>query len=250
MFSRIFTTSWQHISRTRLASVSIVVVLTGLFFTFFIGFFLIQQAEYQRQLVVKKFNYPIFISNQYTSGDQKVMDFMATLRKTVARPGEIQYIPKEKVLDMQIQKDPSILKVLGGVNPLNDIIMVPLYGTDIDALLPVVQQNSAMFEAVQPIEDVQKSLIDFESTLREIKRLTNMTGIFLTFIWLLMAVLMIVVIRIHIRIFQDERDVCELVGASPFFYWSPHIVSVLFYVWVSLFVSFAIFLLFQSIFGT
>lgn len=110
------------------------------------------------------------------------MDFMATLRKTVARPGEIQYIPKEKVLDMQIQKDPSILKVLGGVNPLNDIIMVPLYGTDIDALLPVVQQNSAMFEAVQPIEDVQKSLIDFESTLREIKRLTNMTGIFLTFI--------------------------------------------------------------------
>jgi len=162
--------------------VSIVVVLTGLFFTFFIGFFLIQQAEYQRQLVVKKFNYPIFISNQYTSGDQKVMDFMATLRKTVARPGEIQYIPKEKVLDMQIQKDPSILKVLGGVNPLNDIIMVPLYGTDIDALLPVVQQNSAMFEAVQPIEDVQKSLIDFESTLREIKRLTNMTGIFLTFI--------------------------------------------------------------------
>lgn len=229
MFSRIFTTSWQHISRTRLASVSIVVVLTGLFFTFFMGFFLIQQAEYQRQLVVKKFNYPIFISNQYTSRDQKVIDFMATLKKTIARPLEIQYIPKETVLDMQIEKDPSILKILGGVNPLNDIIMVPLYGTDIDVLLRVVQRHSAMFEAVQSMDDVQKSLVEFQGSLREIQRLTNITGIFLTFIGVLMIVLMIVIIRTHIRIFQDERDVCELVGASPFFYWSPHLVSVLFY---------------------
>jgi hypothetical protein len=182
MFSRIFTTSWQHISRTRLASIGIVVVLTGLFFTFFIGFFLIQQAEIQRQLVVKKFNYPIFISNQYTSGDQKVIDFMITLKKTIASPDQIQYIPKDRVLDMQIQKDPSILKILGGVNPLNDIIMVPLYGTNIETLVRVVQQNSDMFEAVQSLDEVQKSLRDFEASLLEIKRLTNMTAIFLVFI--------------------------------------------------------------------
>jgi len=182
MFSRIFTTSWQHISRTRLASIGIVVVLTGLFFTFFIGFFLIQQAEFQRQLVVKKFNYPIFISNEYTSEDKKVVNFMATLKKTIASPNDIQYITKDKVLDMQIQKDPSILKILGGVNPLNDIIMVPLYGTDIEVLLRVVKRNSDMFEAIQTIDDVQKSLVEFQGSLREIKRLTNMTGIFLTFI--------------------------------------------------------------------
>ena len=175
---------------------------------------------------------------------------MATLKKTIASPNDIKYITKDKVLDMQIQKDPSILKILGGVNPLNDIIMVPLYGTDIEVLLRVVKRNSDMFEAIQTIDDVQKSLVEFQGSLREIKRLTNMTGIFLTFIWTLMGVLMIVVIRIHIRIFQDERDVCELVGASPFFYWSPHIVSVLFYCGVSLLLSFPLFSLFQSIFGS
>lgn len=211
MFSRIFTTSWQHISRTRLASLSIVAVLTGLFFTFFVGFFLIQQAEFQRQLIVKKFNYPIFISNQYTSSDQKVIDFMTTLKKTIASPDQIQYITKEKVLDMQIQRDPSILSVLNGINPLNDIIMVPLYGTNIETLVRVVKMNSDMFEAIQSIDDVQKSLKEFEGTLKEIKRLTNMTGIFLMFIGALMIVLMIVIARVHIRIFQDERDVCELV---------------------------------------
>ena len=133
-------------------------------------------------MVVKKFNYPIFISNQYTSSDQKVIDFMVTLKRTIANPDEIQYIPKEKVLDTQIQKDPSILKILGGVNPLNDIIMVPLYGTNTDNLLRVVKQNSDMFEAIQSIDEVQKSLVDFQSSLSEIKRLTNMTGIFLVFI--------------------------------------------------------------------
>ncbi len=48
-----------------------------------------------------------------------------------------------------------------------------------------------------------------------------------------MVILMIVVMRLHIRIFQDEKEICNLVGASPFFYWSPHIVSVLFYTFVS-----------------
>jgi hypothetical protein len=112
MFSRIFTTSWQHISRTRLASLGIVVILTGLFLTFFIGFFLIQQAEVQRQLIVKKFNYPIFLNNSYAFEDEKVSRFMDTIRATVAMPEEIQYIHKDKVLDMQIERDPSILKIL------------------------------------------------------------------------------------------------------------------------------------------
>lgn len=112
MFSRIFTTSWQHISRTRLASIGIVTILTGLFLTFFIGFFLIEQAEVQRQVLVKKFNYPIFISNQYAQNSQEVNDFFLILKKTVALPEDIQYISKDVVLDMQIQKDPSILKIL------------------------------------------------------------------------------------------------------------------------------------------
>lgn|GEM_PF-3350191 len=72
MISRIFTTSWQHISRTKAASLAIVVILTGLFLTFFIGFFLIQQAEVQRQLIVKKFNYPLFINTSYSLIDPKI----------------------------------------------------------------------------------------------------------------------------------------------------------------------------------
>lgn len=127
MISRIFRTSWQHISRTKLVSVGIITILTGLFLTSFIGFFLIQQAEVQRQIVIKKFNYPIFISTAYTIDDQKVLEFIKTIKQITPYPDDLQYIRKEKVLDMQVQKDPSILKVLGGENPLNDIIMVPFY---------------------------------------------------------------------------------------------------------------------------
>jgi cell division protein FtsX len=211
MFSRIFTTSWQHMSRTRAASLAIVVILTGLFLTFFLGFFLIQQAEYQRQLVVKKFNYPIFLNSAHTFQDQNVLEFAQQLTTILPHPEEIQYIKKETVLDMQIQRDPSILKILGGENPLNDIIMVPLYGVDLSALLVIVQKHSDLFEAVQSVDDLKQSLTDFEKTLKEIKRLTRMTGIFLSFIGVLMMVLMMVVTRLHIRIFQDEKEVCDLV---------------------------------------
>gem|GEM_PF-3500321 len=38
-----------------------------------------------------------------------------------------------------------------------------------------------------------------------------MTTIFLSCIGVLMTILMIVVIRLHIRIFQDEKDICNLV---------------------------------------
>ncbi len=229
MFSRIFTTSWQHISRTRAASLAIVVILTGLFLTFFLGVFLIQQAEYQRQLVVKKFNYPIFLNSNYTFQDQNVLEFAHQLSTILPHPEEIQYIKKETILDMQIQRDPSILKILGGENPLNDIIMVPLYGVDFSALMGIVETHNNLFETVQSVDDLRQSLKDFEGALMEIKRLTRMTAIFLAFIGVLMIVLMAVVIRLHIRIFQDEKEVCNLVGASPFFYWSPHIVSIILY---------------------
>jgi MFS-type transporter involved in bile tolerance (Atg22 family) len=112
MFSRIFTTSWQHISRTRLASLGIVVILVGLFLTFFIGIFLIQRAEVQRQLIVKKFTYPLFLSTSYALENPKVIQFVTRLRDNVSMPEEIQFIHKDKVLDMQIARDPSILKIL------------------------------------------------------------------------------------------------------------------------------------------
>lgn len=245
MLSRIFTTSWQHISRTRAASLAIVVILTGLFLTLFLGFFLIQQTEYQRQLVIKKFNYPIFLNSANTFQDQEVLQFAQQLTAVLPHPEEIQYIKKETVLDMQIQRDPSILKILWGENPLNDIIMVPLYGVDLSALLGIVEQHRGLFETVQSIDDLRQSLRDFEGTLMEIKRLTRMTIIFLSFIGVLMAILMIVMIRLHIRIFQDEKEVCDLVGASPFFYWSPHIVSIGFYFMASFIAAGVLFVLFQ-----
>jgi cell division protein FtsX len=250
MFSRIFTTSWQHISRTRLASVGIIVILTGLFLTFFIGFFLIQQAELQRQMIVKKFNYPVFLNNSYKLEDEKVVQFIGILRDTVAMPDDIQYIHKDKVLDMQIERDPSILKILGWENPLNDIIMIPLYGVDLSGLLAVVKEHNELFESVQTADDMQESLTKFEWSLYEIKRLTQMTTIFLSCIGVLMIILMIVVIRLHIRIFQDEKDICKLVWASPFFYWSPHIVSIIFYIVVSWWSSIGIFFLFRTVFGS
>jgi hypothetical protein len=180
MFSRIFTTSWQHISRTRLASVGIIVILTGLFLTFFIGFFLIQQAEAQRQLIVKKFNYPLFLSSTYVFEDEKVVNFTNTLRDIVPMPEQIQYIHKNTVLDMQIKRDPSILKILGGENPLNDIIMIPLYGVDLAQLLVVVREHNELFESIQTADDMNESLTKFQTSLTEIQRLTRITTIFLS----------------------------------------------------------------------
>lgn len=211
---------------------------------------MIQQAEVQRQLIVKKFNYPIFLSTSYKFEDEKVQDFLNVLRHTVARPDEIQFIHKDKVLDMQIERDPSILKILWWENPLNDIIMVPLYGVDLTRLMTVVQEHSELFETVQTMNDIQSSLKGFRGSLDEIRHLTRITTIFLSCIGVLMIILMAVVIRLHIRIFQDEKDVCDLVGASPFFYWSPHIVSILFYLLVSGLLSFSLFFLFRAIFGS
>lgn len=107
--------------------------------------------------------------------------------------------------------------------------MVPLYGVNLDTLMTVVQKHTDVLESVQTMDDVQASLLRFQGSLSEIQRLTHITSIFLACIGVLMGVLMVVVIRLHIRIFQDEAEICKLVGASPFFYWSPHIVSTLFY---------------------
>jgi cell division protein FtsX len=249
MFSRIFTTSWQHISRTRFASFGIVTILTGLFLTFFIGFFLIQQAEVQRQNIIKKFTYPIFLNRDYTFQDEKVVTFIQNINSLIAVPEDIQYINKNTVLDMQIQRDPSILQILWWENPLNDIIMIPLYGVDLNKLINVVSGYWELFESIQSVEDMSESLTKFETSLQDIKRLTKITTIFLSCIFVLMIVLMIIIIRLHIRIFQDEEEVCNLVWASPFFYWSPHIVSIIFYFVISGGMSAGIFFLFRSIYS-
>lgn len=249
MIWRIFRTSWQHIFRTPFASLGIVSILTGLFLTFFIGFFLIQQAEIQRQTIIKKFTYPIFLSSTYSLEDTEVKNFIETIKKQLWSPEDIEFIHKDAVLDMQIARDPSILQVLGGENPLNDIIMIPLYGVNITYLLSTVQTHIELFDSVQSMEDVELNLLKFQSSLAEIQRLTRITTIFLQCIGLLMFVLMIVVIRLHTRIFQDEQEVCRLVGASPFFYWSPHVISIIFYILVSASTGAWIFIIFRTIFS-
>lgn len=128
--------------------------------------------------------------------------------------------------------------------------MVPLYGMDLTKLITVVQGHQELFETVQTMDDVQSSIKGFRGSLEEIRHLTRITTIFLCCIGALMAILMTVVIRLHIRIFQDEKEVCDLVGASPFFYWSPHIVSIFFYIFSSGLLSFSFFFLFRSIFGS
>jgi cell division protein FtsX len=125
--------------------------------------------------------------------------------------------------------------------------MVPLYGVNLTKLLDVIKEHHELFESIQTVEDMNVNLKKFQSSLLEIHRLTRITTIFLSCIGVLMVILMIIVIRLHIRIFQDEKDICNLVGASPFFYWSPHIVSIVFYIAVSGSLSIGVFVLFRTI---
>jgi len=60
-----------------------------------------------------------------------VRDFTESLGTAgVQRP--LEYITREQALDREIEKNPAILEVLSGENPLPDVIVVSLQGVNTD----------------------------------------------------------------------------------------------------------------------
>lgn len=97
--------------------------------------------------------------------------------------------------------------------------MVPLYGTNIDELIALVRGHEFLLELVRPQETIEKKLRDFQTSMNRIAQLSQMVIVFLASMAALMIILLTMSLRMHIRIFDDEKRVANLVGAHPIWYW-------------------------------
>lgn len=133
---------------------------------------------------------------------------------------------KEQALDQEIQKNPNILSVLGGKNPLPDTIMIPLYGTDITILWKSIQEYRDIFDSVQSFDTMRTRLKKFENAMDDINHIVSVLAIFAGLTVLLMFVLVFAMIRYHLKVFHAEIILGRLVGADPMYFWGPHILSI------------------------
>lgn len=133
--------------------------------------------------------------------------------------GSIHYVTKEQALDQEIQKNPNILSVLAGQNPLPDMIMIPLYGTDITMLWKNIQEYRDIFDSVQSFDTMRTRLKKFENAMDDINHIVGVLTVFAGLTILLMIVLVIAMIRYHVKVFHHEIILGRLVGADPLYFW-------------------------------
>lgn len=242
MIGCIFRTSWTHMTRMRNASLGIMGILTVLFLTIFIGISMVGFLRSQRNQVSEKFTYPLFLQKQISLESPRVTAFIESLTTDKITSTQVTTISKEVALDAQIQRDSSILSVLSGENPLPDTLMVPLYGTDIERLWIRVLEYRDIFEQTSSIDSVRQHLRAFESSLNTIERTVHAVVFFLVLTAVVMILLIFSVLRYHVRLFYDELIIGRLVGAEPYFFWGPHVVSIFLYTGVALITSGMLFL--------
>jgi len=219
MIGCILRTSWTHMKRMRNASLGIMGILTVLFLTIFIGIYMIGFLQTQRNQVSEKFTYPLFLQKQVTIESPRAVAFLESLTADKIITMRATTISKEVALDAQVQRDPSILSVLSGDNPLPDTLMVPLYGTDIERLWVRILEYRDIFEQTSSIDSVRQHLRTFESSLSTIQRTVHAVVFFLILTAIVMTLLIFSVLRYHIRLFYDEHIIGKLVGAEPYFFW-------------------------------
>ena len=136
---------------------------------------------------------------------------------------------KQQALDEEIQKDPHILSVLSGDNPLPDTIMIPLYGTDIRNLWGHIQEFRDIFDSVQSFDALRARLKKFETSMTSLDHIVQALSLFMLLTLLLMILLIVVMVRYHAHFFHLERVIARLVGAHPFSIWMPYVLSVIWY---------------------
>ncbi len=248
MIGCILRTSWTHMTRMRNASLGIMGILTVLFLTIFIGISMVGFLRSQRNQVSEKFTYPLFLQKQISLESPRVNAFIESLTTDKITSTQVTTISKEVALDAQIQRDSSILSVLSGENPLPDTLMVPLYGTDIERLWIRVLEYRDIFEQTSSIDSVRQHLRSFESSLNTIERTVHAVVFFLVLTAIVMILLIFSVLRYHVRLFYDELVIGRLVGAEPYFFWGPHVVSIFLYTGVALITSGMLFLFLQWFF--
>lgn len=177
MFRTLVRTSWQHMLRTRALTVMVIGAFTVLFLTVLVGLSMMKLLQDERRTLAEKFTYPLFINTMYTFESQRVHDFVQSL-PTAGVSGELEYVSKETALDQEVQKNPDILNALAGENPLPDMIMVPLYGTDITILWNRIQEFRDVFDTVQSFDSLRSRLKKLQNSLQEIDRIVTILSVF------------------------------------------------------------------------
>lgn len=140
------------------------------------------------------------------------------------------------------------MSLLSGDNPLPDVLMIPLYHADIDLFWTRMNAYRELFENPSSAEEIRTHLASIQKTLDEIQTATYLVGIFLALTTIVMVLLLIYTIRSHLRRFHEEYMIGQLVGAEPYFFWTPHILSMTGYLIISFVASGAIFWLGRSFF--
>ncbi len=118
-----------------------------------------------------------------------------------------------------MKSNPEILSVLDGQNPLPDMIMIPLYKTDVTVLWKRIQEFRDIFDSVQSFELLRARLKKFESSMQSIDHIVFILSIFVILTALLTVMLVFMMIRYYARIFHLEHTIGKLVGAHPFYFW-------------------------------
>lgn len=172
----------------------------------------------ERVNLESQFTYPLALNPLYTFESQRTRDFAESL-KTAGLQKPLEYITREQALDREIQRNPGITSVLAGENPLPDIIIIPLQGINTDILWTRIQEFRDLFESGTEVTNLRARLERFDRSLADIRQIWTVLLVFIGLTLILMCMVLVAVLRYHLRLFQDERIVGRLVGADPVFIW-------------------------------
>jgi cell division protein FtsX len=197
-------------SRMPYASIAVVFVFSLLILTCLTGISMLSFLLQEKTRVESDFTYPLALNPLYTFDSDRVSDFAESL-VSVGLQRSIEYITREQALDREIQRNPGILTVLEGENPLPDIVVIPLQGMDTDMFWKRIREFRDLFEGGVDIQSLRIRLENYEHSMDEIHDIWVALLLFTGLTLVLMVMLLIAILRYHLRLFQGERMVGRLV---------------------------------------
>lgn len=210
MLKFLFRTSWHHMSRMPYASIAVVFVFSLLLLTCLTGVSMLSFLTEEKTRIESGFTYPLALNPLYTFESERVTDFAESLVSAgLQKP--IEYITREQALDREIQRNPGILAVLAGENPLPDVVVIPLQGMDTDMFWKRIREFRDLFEGGVDIQNLRVRLENYEQSMDEIHDIWVALLLFTGLTLLLMMMLLAAILRYHLRLFQGERVVGRLV---------------------------------------
>lgn len=192
------------------ASIGVVFVFSFLLFTCLTGLSMLSFLMQERAQIESSFTYPLALNPLYTFQSERVIDFAESLVSAgLEKP--LEYITREQALDREIQRNPGILAVLEGDNPLPDVMIIPLQGMDTALLWKRIQEFRDLFDSGADGANIRMRLEKYEQSMQDIQDIWVVLLLFTGLTLLLMCMLLIAILRYHFRLFASERVVGRLV---------------------------------------